>query len=65
MNKIEKYPLMSYLQVLLHLSKNLEKLSEKEIEELLRVNLRTFNAAQLVIAMLPCFWHIPFSRGFL
>ena len=64
MNKIEKYPLMSYLQVLLHLSKNLEKLSEKEIEELLRVNLRTFNAAQLVIAMLPMLLAYPFFQRF-
>lgn len=64
MNKIEKYPLMSYLQVLLHLSKNLEKLSEKEIEELLKVNLRTFNAAQLVIAMLPMLLAYPFFQRF-
>lgn len=61
MNKMEKYPLMSYLQVLLHLSKNLEKLSEKEIEELLKVNLRTFNAAQLIIAMLLAY---PFFQRF-
>lgn len=64
MNKMEKYPLMSYLQVLLHLSKNLEKLSEKEIEELLKVNLRTFNAAQLVIAMLPMLLAYPFFQRF-
>lgn len=64
MNKMEKYPLMSYLQVLLHLSKNLEKLSEKEIEELLKVNLRTFNAAQLVIAMLPMLLAYPFFQKF-
>ena len=64
MNKMEKYPLMSYLQVLLHLSKNLEKLSEKEIEELLIVNLRTFNAAQLVIAMLPMLLAYPFFQRF-
>lgn len=65
MNKMEKYPLMSYLQVLLHLSKNLEKLSEKEIEELLKVNLRTFNAAQLIIAMLPMLLAYPFFQRFL
>ena len=64
MNKMEKYPLMSYLQVLLHLSKNLEKLSEKEIEELLKVNLRTFNAAQLIIAMLPMLLAYPFFQRF-
>lgn len=64
MNKMEKYPLMSYLQVLLDLSKNLEKLSEKEIEELLKVNLRTFNAAQLVIAMLPMLLAYPFFQRF-
>ena len=65
MNKMEKYPLMSYLQVLLHLSKNLEKLSEKEIEELLKVNLRTFNAAQLIIAMLPMLLAYPFFQRFI
>ena len=64
MNKMEKYPLMSYLQVLLHLSKNLEKLSENEIEELLKVNLRTFNAAQLIIAMLPMLLAYPFFQRF-
>lgn len=64
MNRMENYPLMSYLQVLLNLSKNLEKLSEKEIEELLRVNLRTFNAAQLVIAMLPMLLAYPFFQRY-
>ena len=64
MNKMEKYPLMSYLQVLLHLSNNMEKLSEKEIEELLKVNLRTFNAAQLIIAMLPMLLAYPFFQRF-
>ena len=42
----------------------LKKLSEKEIEELLKVNLRTFNAAQLIIAMLPMLLAYPFFQRF-
>ena len=53
MNRTEQYPLQSYLQTILNMTKNLQNLSPKEQEEMAKINTRTFNAAQIVVSTIP------------
>lgn len=66
MNGMEKFPLQSYLQVLLNQTKeaSLQNLSLKEIEELSKINTRTYNAAQIVIATIPVIIIYPFLQKY-
>ena len=63
LNRTEQYPLQSYLQVLLTQSKNTQNLSLKELEELAKVNNRTFNSAQIVLSTLPVLLVYPFCSA--
>lgn len=55
LNKMDKYPLQSYLQVILNQTKesNMANLSDKELEQLAKTSSQTFNAAQIVISIIP------------
>ena len=64
LNRTEQYPLQSYLQVLLTQSKNTQNLSLKELEELAKVNNRTFNSAQIVLSTLPVLLVYPFLQRY-
>lgn len=64
MNRMEQYPLQSYLQVLLNQTKNFQKLSLKEQEEMLKINTRTFNSAQIVISTIPVLLIYPFLQRY-
>lgn len=64
MNRVEQYPLQSYLQVLLTQTKNLQNLSLKEQEEMAKINSRTFNSAQIVISTIPVLVVYPFLQKY-
>ncbi len=66
LNTMEAFPLQSYLQVLLTQTKdsNMQNLSLKEIEELSKINTRTYNAAQIVISTLPVLAVYPFLQKY-
>jgi putative aldouronate transport system permease protein len=64
MNRTESYPLQSYLQTLLNMTKNLQNLSPKEQEEMAKINTRTFNAAQIVISTIPVLVVYPFLQRY-
>jgi len=64
LNRIEMYPLQSYLQVLLNMAQNMQNLSPREQEQMARINARTFNAAQIVIATIPVLLVYPFLQKY-
>lgn len=66
LNNSEMFPLQSYLQVLLNQTKdaNMQNLSLKEIEELSKINTRTYNAAQIVVSTLPVLLVYPFLQKY-
>lgn len=66
LNKLEEMPLQTYLQQLLNMTKtsNLQNLSQKELEELSKINNRTLNAAQIVISTLPVLVIYPFLQKY-
>lgn len=53
MSRLDKYPMQSYLRMILTATVDLQNLSDKEIEEIMLVNNRNYNAAQIFIATLP------------
>jgi putative aldouronate transport system permease protein len=66
LNRPEDFPLQSYLQVLLNQTRdtNMQSLSLKEMEELSKINNRTYNAAQIVISTLPVLIIYPFLQKY-
>ena len=66
LNRLEQMPLQTYLQQLLNMTKtsNLQNLSQKELEELSKINNRTLNAAQIVISTLPVLMIYPFLQKY-
>lgn len=66
LNRMEDYPLQSYLQVLINQVKDstLATLSPKELEELSKVDTRTYNAAQIVISSIPILAIYPFLQRY-
>lgn len=66
LNNMDEFPLQSYLQVLLTQTKdsNMQNLSLKEIEELSKINTRTYNAAQIVISTVPVLVVYPFLQKY-
>lgn len=66
LNRLENMPLQTYLQQLLNMTKtaNLQNLSQKELEELSKINNRTLNAAQIVISVLPVLAIYPFLQKY-
>lgn len=66
LNRLEDMPLQTYLQQLLNMTKtsNLQNLSQKELEELSKINNRTLNAAQIVISTLPVLVIYPFLQKY-
>lgn len=66
LNRIEDFPLQSYLQVLLNQTKdsNMQSLTLKEMEELSKINTRTYNAAQIVLSTLPVLLVYPFLQKY-
>lgn len=66
LNRLEDMPLQTYLQQLLNLTKaaSMQNLSQKEMEEMSKINSRTFNAAQIVISSLPVLAIYPFLQKY-
>jgi len=66
LNRVEDFPLQSYLQVLLNQTKdtNMQSLTIKEMEELSKINTRTYNAAQIVLSTLPVLIVYPFLQKY-
>ena len=66
LNRLEDMPLQTYLQQLLSLTKaaSMQNLSQKEMEEMAKINSRTFNAAQIVISSLPVLVIYPFLQKY-
>ena len=64
LNRIDMYPLQSYLQLLLTQAQSVVNLSPSEMEEVARINARTFNAAQIVISTIPILLVYPFLQRY-
>lgn len=64
MNKVEHYPLQSYLRMIIREKIDIQNLTSKQMEELAKINNRTYTSAQIVISMLPIFIIYPFLQRF-
>ena len=66
LNKMEMYPLQSYLQVVLNQTKteNMQNLSPAELERFSKLSSQTINAAQIVISTIPILIVYPFVQKY-
>ena len=66
LNKMEMYPLQSYLQIVLNQTKteNMQNLSAAELERLSKLSSQTINAAQIVISTIPILIIYPFVQKY-
>lgn len=64
MSRTEQYPLQSYLRMILQSSIDYSNLSDSQIEQLMLINSRTNNAAQIFLGTLPILLVYPFVQRY-
>lgn len=66
LNKLDEMPLQTYLQQLLNMTKtaSMQNMTQKELEEMSKINNRTFNAAQIVVSCVPVLVIYPFLQKY-
>ena len=66
LNRLENMPLQTYLQQLLNMTKtsSMQYLTAQEMEEMAKINNRTFNAAQIVVSTIPVLVIYPFLQRY-
>lgn len=64
MNKVEHYPLQSFLRMIIREKIDIQHLSSRQLEELSKINDRTYVAAQIFVATIPIIIIYPFLQRY-